>query len=125
MSLQSVYIRKGATLDQADVVFKITGNGMAPIIKDGDEVLVKYTDKLEPGAIGMFKIDGRPYIRQFYPSGLRSFRPDQEKVHLPEKVDYEIIGQFLGVITPEMRPNAREQAMLERMEKEQAQGMRV
>ena len=46
-------------------------------------------------------------------------------MHLPENVDYEIIGQFLGVITPEMRPNAREQAMLERMEKEQAQGMRV
>lgn len=123
--MQPVYIRRGATLDQADVVFAITGNGMAPMIKDGDEVLVKYTNKLEPGAIGLFRIDGRPFIRQYYPSGLRSFRPDQELVHLPDNVDYEIIGQFLAVLTPEMRPNAREQARLEKIEKEQAQRMRV
>lgn len=123
--MKKVYIRRGATLDQADEVFKITGSGMAPIIKDGDEILVKHTDQLEPGAIGLFLIDGRLFIRQYYPSGLRSFRPDQELVHLPENVEYEIIGQFLAVITPEMRPDAREQAMLEKMEKEQAQGMRV
>ena len=46
-------------------------------------------------------------------------------MHLPENVKYDIIGQFLTVITPEMRPNAREQAMLEEMEKEQAQCMHM
>ena len=123
--MKHVYLRKGAMLDQADAVFTITGNGMAPIIRDGDDVLVKYTDTLEPGAIGVFMIDGKPFIRQYYPSGLRSFRPDLETVHLSENVEYEIIGQFLTVITPEMRPTAREQAMLENMEKVQAHGMRV
>lgn len=123
--MEYVYIRKGATLDKADAIFTIGGNGMSPLIKDGDEVLVKYTDTLEPGAIGLFKIDGKPFIRQYYPSGLRSFRPDLEQVHLPEKVDYEIIGLFLGVITPEMRPSEREKAILMKMEKEQAQQMRV
>lgn len=120
-----MYVRRGAMLDQADAVFTITGNGMAPVIKDGDDVLVKYTDTLEPGAIGLFRIDGRPYIRQYYPSGLRSFRPEHELVHLPANVEYEIIGQFISVLTPEMRPDAREQTMLEKIEKEQAQGMRV
>ena len=72
--MKHVYLRKGAMLDQADAVFTITGNGMAPIIRDGDDVLVKYTDTLEPGAIGVFMIDGKPFIRQYYPSGLRSFR---------------------------------------------------
>ena len=123
--MKHVYLRKGAMLDQADAVFTITGNGMAPIIRDGDDVLVKYTDSLEPGAIGVFMIDGKPFIRQYYPYGLRSFRPELETVHLPENVKYDIIGQFLTVITPEMRPTAREQAMLEKMEKEQAHGMRV
>lgn len=117
--MQYVYIRKGATLDQADAVFPITGNGMSPIIRDGDEVLVKYTDSLEPGAIGIFMIDGNPCIRQYYPTGLRSFRPDLEQVHLPDDVKYEIIGQFLCVLTPEMRPNEREEAMLKKMEEEQ------
>lgn len=116
--MQYVYIRKGATLDQADAVFPITGNGMSPIIRDGDEVLVKYTDSLEPGAIGIFMIDGNPYIRQYYPTGLRSFRPDLEQVHLPDDVKYEIVGQFLCVLTPEMRPNEREEAMLKKMEEE-------
>lgn len=123
--MSHVYLRKGAMLDQADAVFTITGNGMAPIIRDGDDVLVKYTDTLEPGAIGVFMIEGKPFIRQYYPSGLRSFRPDLETVHLSENVEYEIIGQFLTVITPEMRPTAREQAILEKMEQERAQGMRV
>ena len=123
--MSHVYLRKGAMLDQADAVFTITGNGMAPIIRDGDDVLVKYTDSLEPGAIGVFMIEGKPFIRQYYPSGLRSFRPDLETVHLSENVEYEIIGQFLTVITPEMRPTAREQAILEKMEQERAQGMRV
>ena len=116
--MQYVYIRKGATLDQADAVFPVTGNGMSPIIRDGDEVLVKYTDSLEPGAIGIFMIDGNPYIRQYYPTGLRSFRPDLEQVHLPDDVKYEIVGQFLCVLTPEMRPNEREEAMLKKMEEE-------
>ena len=123
--MSHVYLRKGAMLDQPDAVFTITGNGMAPIIRDGDDVLVKYTDTLEPGAIGVFMIEGKPFIRQYYPSGLRSFRPDLETVHLSENVEYEIIGQFLTVITPEMRPTAREQAILEKMEQERAQGMRV
>lgn len=117
-----VYVRKGAVLDQADAVFTITGNGMAPIIKDGDDVLVKYTNSLEPGAIGLFMINGKQVIRQYYPDGLRSFRPDQELVHLPADVDYEIIGQFISVLTPEMCPNAKEQAILEQIEREKAQG---
>lgn len=113
-----VYVRKGAILDQADAVFTIAGNGMSPLIKDGDDVLVKFTDKLEPGAIGLFRIDGYPYIRQYYPTGLRSFRPDQESVHLPDDVEYEIIGEFISVLMPEMCPNAREQVILERIDKE-------
>ena len=64
--MSHVYLRKGAMLDQADAVFTITGNGMAPIIRDGDDVLVKYTDTLEPGAIGVFMIDeiGRASCRE-------------------------------------------------------------
>lgn len=115
--MQYVYIRRGGTLDQADAVFMVSGNGMSPIIRDGDEVLVKYTDSLEPGAIGIFMINGNPCVRQYYPTGLRSFRPDLEKVHLPEDVGYEIVGQFLSVITPEMRPNEKELAMLKKMER--------
>ena len=117
--MQYVYVRRGDTIDQADAIFTVTGNGMSPIIRDGDEVLIKYTDSLEPGAIGIFMIDGNPCIRQYYPTGLRSFRPDLEQVHLPEDVKYEIVGQFLCVLTPEMRPNAREEAMLKKMEEEQ------
>ena len=110
--MQYVYVRRGDTIDQADAIFTVTGNGMSPIIRDGDEVLIKYTDSLEPGAIGIFMIDGNPCIRQYYPTGLRSFRPDLEQVHLPEDVKYEIVGQFLCVLTPEMRPNAREEAIM-------------
>lgn len=82
--MQYVYVRRGDTIDQADAIFTVTGNGMSPIIRDGDEVLIKYTDSLEPGAIGIFMIDGNPCHSAVlsYWIAVRS-GPTWNKSHLP------------------------------------------
>ena len=44
------------------LVFYIVGDGMVPVIKDGDEMHVQYTDTLVRRAIRVFTIDGKPLI---------------------------------------------------------------
>lgn len=114
---KNMFIRRGCGLDHGDVVFTITGSGMSPLYNDKDFVLVQYTDTLEPGAIGVFLVDGKqPAIRQYYPDGLRSFRPDLETIHLTAPVsEYPIIGKVLGVVTDAMRPSPGEETYLQKM----------
>lgn len=119
---KNVFLRRGCGYEQGDVVFTITGSGMSPVYNDGDDVIVRFTDTLEPGAIGVFLVDGKqPAIRQYYPDGLRSFRPDLETMHLTAPVsEYPIIGQVLGVITDAMRASPAEEARLRELFKDEA-----
>lgn len=114
---RTVFYRQGCGLDGGDVAFTINGNGMSPLYNDKDEVIVEYTDTLEPGSIGVFLVDGKqPAIRQYYPDGLRSFRPDLETMHLTLPVsEYPIIGKVLGVVTEDMKPTPAEEAILREM----------
>lgn len=94
-------VRTSSLSVQADCIFRVTGNGMAPLIKDGDHVMVAFTDTLTSGDIGVFMTEHGPVIRQYYEHGLRSFRPELEKFHIGCDMKYSIIGRYLGVVLPE------------------------
>ena len=98
---QHLNIRPGSLRDQADCIFAVTGNGMAPLIRHNDYVMVELTDKLAPGDIGIFETDRGLAIRQYYKVGLRSFRPELEEYHISTRTEYRIIGRCLGVVLPE------------------------
>ena len=108
-----IHIRKSALPEPCDAVYRVAGNGMAPIILDGDLILVAFDKRLEPGAIGAFLCNGQIILRQYYPEGLRAFRPDLESVHLPDDSEYVVVGRFVAVITEDMLPNEEERAILE------------
>ena len=109
----SMFVRKSKLTDSVDEVITVYGNGMAPIIRDGDMVAIAYADTLESGAIGMFLVDGRIVLRQYYPDGLRAFRPELSPVDVSCKDGYQIVGRFITVITEDMLPNEEERAILE------------
>ena len=88
---------------------------MAPIIRDGDLILVAFDKQLEPGAIGAFLCNGQIILRQYYPEGLRAFRPDLESVHLPDDSEYVVVGRFVAVITEDMLPDDHEKEVWARM----------
>ena len=44
-----IHIRKNALPEPCDAVYCVSGNGMAPIIRDGDLILVAFDKHLEPG----------------------------------------------------------------------------
>ena len=110
-----INIRKSALPEPCDAVYRVAGNGMAPIIRDGDLILVAFEKHLEPGAIGAFLCNGQIILRQYYPEGLRAFRPDLESVHLPEETEYVVVGRFVAVITEDMLPDDYEKDVWARM----------
>ena len=110
-----INIRKSALPEPCDAVYRVAGNGMAPIIRDGDLILVAFEKHLEPGAIGAFLCNGQIILRQYYPEGLRAFRPDLEAVHLPEDSEIAVIGRFVAVITQDMLADDHEKEVWARM----------
>ncbi len=88
----------------ADCAMQVEGNGMWPLYKAGDLVLVQNTDKLEPGEFGVFDDGERHFIRQFYPEHLHLFRPDLSNCHINAHKSYMICGRILGTVTDIMRP---------------------
>ena len=110
-----INIRKSALPEPCDAVYRVAGNGMAPIIRDGDLILVAFDKQLEPGAIGAFLCNGQIILRQYYPEGLRAFRPDLESVHLPEDSEFTVIGRFVAVVTEDMLADDHEKEVWARM----------
>ena len=110
-----IHIRKNALPEPCDAVYCVSGNGMAPIIRDGDLILVAFDKHLEPGTIGVFLCNGQIILRQYYPEGLRAFRPDLESVHLPDDSEYVVVGRFVAVITEDMLPDDYEKDVWARM----------
>ena len=110
-----INIRKSALPEPCDAVYRVAGNGMAPIIRDGDLILVAFDKQLEPGAIGAFLCNGQIILRQYYPDGLRAFRPDLEAVHLPEDSEYVVVGRFIAVVTQDMLADNHEKEVWARM----------
>lgn len=49
---------------KADFVLCVHGDSMEPEFSDGDYVLVKQQDTIDPGEIGIFCVDGEGYIKQ-------------------------------------------------------------
>ena len=110
-----IHIRKSALPEPCDAVYRVAGNGMAPIIRDGDLILVAFEKQLEPGAIGAFLCNGQIVLRQYYPEGLRSFRPELESVHLPKDSEYVVVGRFVAVITEAMLADDHEKEVWAKM----------
>lgn len=110
-----IHIRKSALPEPCDAVYRVAGNGMAPIIRDGDLILVAFEKQLEPGAIGAFLCNGQIVLRQYYPEGLRSFRPELESVHLPKDSEYVVVGRFVAVITEDMLADDHEKEVWAKM----------
>ena len=110
-----INIRKSALPEPCDAVYRVAGNGMAPIIRDGDLILVAFEKQLEPGAIGAFLCNGQIVLRQYYPEGLRSFRPELESVHLPKDSEYVVVGRFVAVITEDMLADEHEKEVWAKM----------
>lgn len=82
---------------RADYGLMISGNSMEPMYHNGDIVLVKQTDTIDVGEIGIFVVDGEGYIKEFGGDRLISLNDEYNDIPLHEYSSIRCYGRVIGV----------------------------
>lgn len=85
---------------QADFAIGVNGQSMEPTYQDGDIVLVKKTEELFPGDIGIFIRGNECYIKELGYNRLISHNPDKETypdISADER-DICVVGKVVGKV---------------------------
>lgn len=86
---------------QADVILKVVGRSMEPVIADGDRVLVRQQPSVRIGEIGVFVVDGQGYLKEYQADRLVSLNPDIDDVLIGDLQSAECYGKFIKVLNPD------------------------
>ncbi len=86
---------------QADVILKVVGRSMEPVIADGDRVLVRQQPSVRIGEIGVFIVDGQGYLKEYQADRLVSLNPDIDDVLVGDLQSTECYGKFIKVLNPD------------------------
>lgn len=92
--VSSALIPKGA-----DELVEVVGKSMEPLIKDGDEVYIRYQPSVENGEIAIVRIESEGVTcKRFYNDGktitLKSENPDHEDMHF-DLSQVTVLGKVL------------------------------
>ena len=83
---------------QADIVIPVDGRSMEPMFYDGDLLLVKQQEEIEPGQIGIFIKDGKGYVKKLAEDRLISINPDYEDIYPGEDEEVICKGRVIGKV---------------------------
>lgn len=81
---------------EASYALRISGNSMEPKYHDGDILLVKNTDGIEVGELGIFLLDGCGFFKVYGGDRLISLNPEYAPILLKEFADVQFRGQVVG-----------------------------
>lgn len=88
---------KNTSMSQnSDFLVRIPGDSMLPRFSDGDLLLIKKQNTLKSGDYGLFRINGRYYIRQYGIDRLISLNTEYRDIFISDNDDFKIIGKILG-----------------------------
>lgn len=79
---------------QADYAIGVSGESMEPVYQDGEIVLVKKTEEVPFGEVGIFQKGNELYIKQRTAEGLRSFNKGYKLI--PPDEDIYCLGRVIG-----------------------------
>lgn len=82
---------------RADYGLMISGDSMEPTYHDGDIVLVKQTNIIDVGEIGIFVVDNEGYIKEFGGDRLISLNDDYDDILLHEYNSIKCCGRVIGI----------------------------
>ena len=91
-------------LKDCDELVKVSGSSMEPAFYDGDLALVKHTQTLNEGDIGVFVIDGEGMIKQYKKDGLHPLNKKYSVVHPDPFASFQCFGKVIGKVTEDMMP---------------------
>ncbi len=78
----------------ADYAIGVSGESMEPVYQDGEIVLVKKTEEVPFGEVGIFQKGNELYIKQRTAEGLRSFNKGYKLI--PPDEDIYCLGRVIG-----------------------------
>ena len=81
---------------EASYALRISGNSMEPKYHDGDILLVKNTDGIEVGELGIFLLDGCGFFKVYGGDRLISLNEDYAPILLKDFADVQFRGQVIG-----------------------------
>jgi phage repressor protein C with HTH and peptisase S24 domain len=81
---------------KADFVLRVHGDSMEPMFSDGDHVLVKQQDTIDPGEIGIFAQNGEGFIKKLGENVLISLNEKYSEIPLDDSS--RCFGKVLGKI---------------------------
>lgn len=105
---EHVFLRNSRNVCRADTVITVSGDSMTPTFHNGDELLVEFTQEIDPGEIGIFVIAGESFVKEYQPDGLHSHNPKYKTIHPGPDDNFRCAGRVLGVVTQDMYPTAQE-----------------
>ena len=96
-----IYLYGNDMIWDADEVITVTGDSMEPTYSDGDQLLVQYSEQINPGQIGIFIADGEGLVKEYQPDGLHSHNPAYPVRHFSEDDNVRCVGIVLGKLEKE------------------------
>ncbi len=79
-----------------DYVIKVAGDSMEPDYHDGDNVMVSQRVEIRHGDVGIFVVNGKPYIKEYGETELISRNPDSPNIKIAEYGNIVCMGKVVG-----------------------------
>lgn len=91
-------VPKTEKTDAADFMLEVKGDSMQPDFFDGDRVLVKSSESIYEGEIGVFILNNESYIKKMGRNELISLNPAYNPIKLTEYDDIRCAGKVIGTL---------------------------
>lgn len=98
VSVEWMTIPNNKETQKADYMLKVVGDSMQPKFFDGDYILVKSSESIFEGEIGIFILNGESYIKKMGRNELISLNPAYEPIKLTEYDNIRCAGKVLGTL---------------------------
>ena len=82
----------------ADFMLEVRGDSMQPKFSDGDRVLVKCSESIYEGEIGVFILNNESYIKKMGRNELISLNPAYNPIKLSEYDNIRCAGKVIGTL---------------------------
>lgn len=93
-----VTVPRNSKTISADFMLEIRGDSMQPKFFDGDRVLVKQSESICEGEIGVFILNNESYIKKMGRNELISLNPAYNPINLTEYDNIRCAGKVLGIL---------------------------
>ncbi len=98
---RQIYVLANRLTIRADFVVSVDGHSMEPLYYDGDLVLIHQQPAVDIGAIGLYAVEDKGYIKKQGPDRLISINPEYPDIVPEEYQECRCFGEVIGKVEPE------------------------